>query len=73
MFKTVRFLYLIVLILVLYGSVKFWYPDIHSFYTTSIVFVTEENGEAVPGGQERAESVPVAAGFWVLAGQAFSE
>lgn len=34
-------------------------------------FVTEEDGEAVPGGQECAEGVPVAAGLWVLAGQAF--
>lgn len=34
-------------------------------------FVTEEDGEAVPGGQEHAEGVPVTAGVWVLAGQAF--
>lgn len=34
-------------------------------HNTSIVFfVTEEDGEAIPGGQEHAEGVPVPAGIW---------
>lgn len=37
------------------------------------VLPLKENGKAIPGGQECAESVPVAAGLWLLDCQKFSE
>lgn len=46
-------------------SVHFFIMHLYCF------FVTEEDGKAVPGSQERAEGVPAAAGLWFLAGQAF--
>ncbi len=47
--------------------------DRHYLYYFHCYFVTEEDGETLPGGQECAEGVPFAAGLWFLAGQAFSE
>ena len=49
-------------------SVRCVVIDSYYFY---YCFVIEEDGEAVPGGEECAEGVPPAAGLWFLVGQAF--
>lgn len=46
--------------------------EVNNFHFSCVV-LGKEDGETIPGGQERAEGISAAAGLWLLAGQGFSE